>query len=105
MTLIRGSVLTGGMFRNGYLGFDREIQGFSVSIPSRDYLDFSSSYIVPGFIDLHSNGAFGVSFVDEKSCEMEKFCLFNYSQGITSCFATFIGYPLDYQKKKHDERL
>ena len=97
MKTFSGNIFINGEFKKGYLSFSKRISGISFSkreLGSHEIENFSDYYIVPGFIDLHTNGANGVSFID--SCkDIDKFLSFTYSQGITTSLPTFIGTPLD----------
>jgi N-acetylglucosamine-6-phosphate deacetylase len=96
-----GNLFINGSFKKAYLSFSRKIN--KISFSKKDLLtgeieDYSDYYIVPGFIDLHTNGANGVSFID--SCKsIEPFLKYTYAEGVTTSFPTFIGMPLCRLKK------
>ncbi len=56
--------------------------------------DFSGKYILPGFIDTHIHGSFGVR-VSDKDADYDKLCRFLASRGITSFAPTTASSTID----------
>ena len=59
MKCIKGKIYIGGDFKEGFLTFDEKIHDFSTESSDCEFLDFSNSYVVPGFIDAHTHADSG----------------------------------------------
>lgn len=63
------------------------IEEISENISGDDALDLSGKYILPGFIDTHIHGAYGVRISDD-GAQLETMTEFEASQGVTSLAVT-----------------
>lgn len=70
------------------IGIQNEvISDIKESLSGNDELDLNGNYILPGFIDTHIHGAYGVRISDYNP-ELEKISLFEATQGVTSIAIT-----------------
>lgn len=95
-TIVHGNIFRNGKFERGYLCFGDRIERFSLEKPQGTIV-FSDpdAFVVPGFIDIHTNGAVGVDFSDAQSSNFNAFSTYCYTQGVTCTFPTIISSSLE----------
>lgn len=93
-TILNATIYTGkSVIENGFVRYDERISAVGSMddyVPETDEetIDVSGKIIVPGFIDIHSHGGYGIDMMDgdpEQLNEMTKKML---AEGITSYFPT-----------------
>jgi len=93
-TILNATIYTGkSVIENGFVRYDERISAVGSMddyVPETDEetIDASGKIIVPGFIDIHSHGGYGIDMMDgdpEQLNEMTKKML---AEGITSYFPT-----------------
>lgn len=62
--------------------------------PYDKLLDLGSLYVSPGFIDQHTHGGFGVSFLNCNAKEAQDCCLFHMKHGTTTILPTLAAAPM-----------
>ena len=77
----------------GFIRFDRDIQqvGSMTDYQEEDQdqvKDLSGQIIIPGFIDIHSHGGYGIDNMDADPDKIDEMVDFFLNEGITSYFAT-----------------
>lgn len=64
-----------------------------------DAIDYGNDYIVPGFIDIHTHGGYGLSFMDHDINAIKHLKKKYASEGTTSFLATSTSLPIDELKE------
>ena len=67
--------------------------------PYDQLMDFGEDYISPGFIDLHTHGAAGHSFIDCDAAGALEACRYHLSHGTTTLLPTISAAPLEEMGK------
>lgn len=93
-TVIKGNIITdSGIQENSFILFEN---GKIISIgdvrPKGDFLDMSDSYIIPGFIDVHTHGVH-YSLVDNGPEHLKDICLNMTKYGVTGFLPTVAPRP------------
>lgn len=108
-------ILTNGGLFDGYVYIEgNKIQSVEqIDRPAEKTYDFTGLYVAPGFIEMHTHGAAGETFID---CDVDgviKACNFQLSKGVTTILPTLSAAPYKMMKEgvknialaKRDERL
>lgn len=92
--LINAHVYTGkDSIEKGYIRFDKEIisvgemEVFEAE-PDEEVMDLKGKKVIPGFIDVHSHGGYGIDNMDGTSEEINEMIKKMLSEGVTSYFPT-----------------
>lgn len=81
-------VLPNGIF-DGYIVIeDGKIAEITKTAPDCDITDLSDSYVMAGFIDIHTHGGGGFSFTESSPEEIVKGCNFHLTHGTTTIVPT-----------------
>ena len=92
--LVNGTVYTGETkIDNGYVRFNQEILAVGkmedfVQEEKDEVVDISGEIIVPGFIDIHSHGGYGIDNMDANPEKINQMIEQMFQEGITSYFST-----------------
>lgn len=95
-TLINARIYTGNeVIEKGYVRFEKEILGVGkmeafVEQEQEEIIDAKGRIIIPGFIDVHSHGGYGVDSMDADSEKISDMTTKMLQEGITSYFPTTI---------------
>ncbi len=80
--------------------------------PADAEYDYTGSYLVPGFIDIHTHGAGGHPFLTEDASVVAAACDFHLAHGTTTILPTLSASPIEVMessvaaiKRARDERL
>ena len=86
-----------GVFHNGYLRFAEKIldvgpmDEFVSQEKDENIIDGSQKIVVPGFIDVHTHGGYGIDSMDDDPAKVnEMICQEAKNEGITSIFPTTV---------------
>lgn len=94
--MINACIYTGeGKIDNGYIRFTEEITGVGKmeafeEEETDEVQDLDGKMIIPGFIDVHSHGGYGVDVMDADADKIGEMVNKMLEEGITSYFATTI---------------
>ena len=66
---------------------DGKIVNIGENLTGDEIMDLSGKFIMPGFIDTHIHGAYGTR-ISDKEMDLDKFCRFEASRGVTSVAVT-----------------
>ena len=92
--IIHAEVYTGEtVIADGFVRFGKEISTvgkMSEYVPEsgEEVIDASESRLVPGFIDIHSHGGYGVDNMDGDAEGIDRMIAAMHREGITSYFPT-----------------
>lgn len=82
-----------GVVQNGYIRFDKKVLGvgpmdeYTPQEADENVVDGSDKIVVPGFIDVHTHGGYGIDSMDDDSVKVnEMICQEAKNEGITSIF-------------------
>jgi len=95
MKVLKGKILTGKQTVEGFLLIkDDKILNIqnnieNISKKEIEYYDYSSSFIVPGFIDMHLHGGWGYDFLDGETSGINKVSKKLLEHGVTGFLPTF----------------
>ena len=67
--------------------------------PTNDFFDYSSFYVAPGFIEMHSHGGGGHPFLNGTADDVVEACNFHLKHGTTSILPTITAAPFEEMKK------
>ncbi len=67
--------------------------------PADEYYEQNEGYLVPGFIELHSHGAGGYSFLSTDPEDIAKGCSFHLMHGTTTILPTLSASPINEMEK------
>ena len=81
-------VLPNGIFDGYVIIEDGKISEITDSAPDCEITDLSGSYIMAGFIDIHTHGGGGFSFTESSPEEIVKGCNFHLTHGTTTIVPT-----------------
>ncbi len=84
--LYKNKVVEGSL----YIGNDGKIEKITTDKNINDAINLKGALIIPGFIDIQMNGAFGIDFTNTNSSELEKFLFEIPKYGITCLYPTII---------------
>jgi len=93
-TILNATIYTGNsVIEDGFIRYEETISAVG---PMNDYvpetdeetIDASGSIIVPGFIDIHSHGGYGVDMMDGDPKQLNEMTKKMLAEGITSYFPT-----------------
>ncbi len=88
-----------GLF-NGflYLKNGKIIDVSDIDLKADEFYDFTGKFVAPGFIDMHTHGAGGHSFLTSDSEEIIKGCDFHLAHGTTTILPTVSAAPFETMK-------
>ncbi|MER2041870.1 N-acetylglucosamine-6-phosphate deacetylase [Desemzia incerta] len=92
--LVNATVYTGETrIDNGYVRFDQQILEVGkmeefVKDSQEEVIDIAGKIVVPGFIDVHSHGGYGIDNMDADPESINEMISKMYQEGITSYFPT-----------------
>lgn len=92
--ILNATIYTGkSVISSGYLRFDTQILEVGEmadyqAVPTDEELDVNGKTVVPGFIDVHSHGGYGVDSMDADPEALQEMTRQMLSEGITSYFPT-----------------
>ena len=92
--IIHAEVYTGEtVIFDGFVRFEKEISAvgkMSEYVPEsgEEVIDAAGSRLVPGFIDVHSHGGYGVDNMDGDAEDINRMIAAMHREGITSYFPT-----------------
>ncbi len=82
---------------NGFIRFDKQIQEIGPMIDfcprstDKNIVDLNRNFVVPGFIDIHSHGGYGIDTMDAKPDKINKMVKnISIKEGVTSFFPTTV---------------
>ena len=81
-------VLPNGIFDGYIITEDGKIAEITKTAPDCEVTDFSGSYVMAGFIDIHTHGGGGFSFTESSPEEIVKGCNFHLTHGTTTIVPT-----------------
>ena len=94
-------IVTPSGILGGYLyaadGRITEISG--INKPADIEYDYTGSYLMPGFIDIHTHGAGGHPFLTEQAEVVATACDFHLKHGTTTILPTLSASPIDIMEK------
>lgn len=86
-----------GVIQNGYIRFDKKILAvgpmaeYTPQEADENIVDGSQKIVVPGFIDVHTHGGYGIDSMDDDPAKVnEMICQEAKNEGITSIFPTTV---------------
>ena len=93
-------ITPGGLF-DGYVYIDGdkivEISGKNRGTDLE--LDYTGSYLAPGFIEMHTHGAGGFPFLTDDAKVVAEACEYHLKHGTTSILPTTLTAPIDVIEK------
>jgi len=97
-------IIKNGIVINAEKGFEKKdilidgekivVIGCELCDNSAEIINAEGCYVVPGFIDIHTHGAFGVDTVTASGRDLDKLSLFHASKGVTGFLPTTITLPV-----------
>lgn len=96
-SLLANKVVTSsGVIENAFVNVSGEtITGISKEPYSNKIMDYSDQIVVPGFIDIHTHGYFGIDAVSSNETDMRKWASAIAKKGVTSFIPTCASLPKD----------
>lgn len=90
-------IITDNGFFDGYIYLDKDkiISVSDKDLPTEIVYDFTGKYVSPGFIDIHTHGGGGYSFIDNTVDDVINACEFHLKYGTTSIMPTITSAPFD----------
>ena len=94
-------IVTPRGIKGGYLYAEcgRITEMSEINRPADTEYDYTGSYLMPGFIDIHTHGAGGHPFLTEQAEVVATACDFHLKHGTTTILPTLSASPIDIMEK------
>lgn len=94
-------IIIGESIFNGYIYIDNDkiVEVSKVDKPSQEFYDYTGKYVSAGFIEVHTHGAGGYSFINNTVEDVIKACEHHLCHGATSILPTVTTAPFSVMKE------